>query len=84
MKNVCIDPYDEVVQVMATAISVLNEFKKKGFTSRKAFIEIVQEKCPELNNYDGLNKLGLFWIGRIKEDDFNAKLDAVLESLKAE
>ncbi|WP_156424161.1 hypothetical protein [Myroides odoratus] len=62
------------------AIKILNEFISKGFVERKAFVQVVMEECPELNNYNGTTKLNNFWA--LRDFSINDKLEQVLENLK--
>lgn len=64
MNTYVISPNDERVNKQVKAVWIVNEFKHKGFTTQKKFLEIVHLYYPGLNNYESTRKLALFWLFR--------------------
>lgn len=77
---ITISPINEDIEKKLNSLRILNEFMKKGFVERKAFVQVVMEECPELSGYSGMNKLNNFWASR--DFSINDKLEQVLENLK--
>lgn len=64
------------------SLLLLNEFKRRGFVERKAFVNIVLEKMPHLRTDEGINKLRNFWATR--EFSINEEVELTLDLLKLE
>lgn len=73
---------DEEIAIRAKSLKILSDFRVLGFVTRKSFLTVVMEHCPELNSHDGGNRLVNFWAGR--EFRLNNQLEKVLETLKSE
>lgn len=85
MENtVIIEPVDKEMAVMARAVKVRNDFLKKGFTTRAAFIGVVHDKLPQYREYSKTLLLERFWVSRHREEQTVIALEKVLESLKNE
>ncbi len=83
-KDVLIKPFDYKGHVLANAHRVLQDFKHRGFASRKAFIEVVTSNSDKFTTYDELKQLEGFWHYRCTDYRIIQELENVLESLKAE
>lgn len=70
---------DDIAKKIKT-MKILNDFMKNGFDERKAFVQVVMDECPELNNITGMTKLNNFWA--LRDFSINDKLEQVLENLK--
>lgn len=85
MENtITINPTTDEMRVLAHAVKIRNEFTGKGFASRGAFIQIVQEKLPEYKDYHKVRDLENWWLIRLKDDALNKKLESVIENLRHE
>lgn len=83
-KTIVIVPFDDETSFSAQALYLVNEFKKKGFTDRRAFLQIVSDKLPEYRTVKGQETLRNYWLGRVRQQGVNDHIESVLESLKAE
>jgi hypothetical protein len=77
-------PIDEDMNLLGNAVSILNDFKKKGFNERSAFVELVMDLDPTYKSYENIQKLQNFWAGRVKDKLLNRDLIQVLEKIKNE
>ena len=76
-------PVDEEMKLLATAVKLLNDFKRLGFVKRAAFLETVMDIDHEYKSFDNIQKLNNFWAGRVKDKFLNDDLQLVLDKLKA-
>lgn len=81
-KTICITPADDESEVLVTAVSILNQFKVIGFTSRKSFIETVVDMNKDYHTYDNVEKLRGFWLSRVRDKYLNQDLQIILDKLK--
>lgn len=83
MKNtILIVPVDEEMEVLATAVSILNDYKFQGFSKREAFVEAIMDEDKSYHTFQGMQKLNNFWAGRVKNAQLNIDLVRILENLK--
>lgn len=75
MKTYVIKPKDDRINKQTRNVWVVNEFKHKGFSTQKKFLNIVHLCHPELQNESDVKNLKLFWIFR------NQKFVDLLENL---
>jgi len=64
MKTYVIAPKDQRISKQVRNVWVVNEFKHKGYNTKKKFLNIVHLCCPELNNAEDIKQLNLFWLFR--------------------
>jgi hypothetical protein len=76
-------PVDSEMELLGTAVKILNEFKLMGFTKRDAFVELVLEMDPHYKTFKNMQKLNNFWAGRVKDKFLNSDLEKIIERLKA-
>lgn len=84
MKLIEINPADEEIEVLITAIKVLNDFKCLGFVRREAFVELIMGEDSSYHNLQGMQKLNNFWAGRVKDKILNKDLIRIFDNLKSE
>lgn len=84
MKLIQIQPVDKDIALLANAVRILNDYKRAGFVKRDSFIEVVIEIDPHFNQFHLIQKLYIFWAGRLKDEAINADLEKILEKLKSE
>lgn len=77
-KTIQIDPVDSEIELLGSALQILNDFRKLGFTDRKSFVEYVMDENRVYCNFGGLTKLNNFWGFRIKDPKLNADLIIIL------
>lgn len=75
MKTYVVTPSDGRILKQVRNVWVVNEFKHKGFSSLKKFLNIVHLAHPELCNEIDNKNLKLFWLFR------NQKYVDLLEDL---
>ena len=75
MKTYVITPKDSRISKQTRNVWVVNEFKHKGYSTQKKFLNIVHLTHPELENEIDLKNLKLFWLFR------NQKFVDLLEDL---
>lgn len=73
---------DQDMANRARALVLLNEVKRLGFVERKAFVNVVLEKMPHMDNIHDVNKLRNFWATR--EFSINEEVELVLDLLNLE
>ena len=83
MNLIQIKPVDSEMELLGTAVKILNEFKLMGFTKRDAFVELVLEMDPHYKTFKNMQKLNNFWAGRVKDEFLNSDLEKIIERLKA-
>jgi len=83
-EKICITPIDEEVKLMAESAKIINEFKKRGFITRKAFVGVVADNHKPYVNITAFNKLNTYWAGRVRDAEMNQTLLTILETLKNE
>lgn len=81
-KAICITPADDEMEIMAVSVSLLNEFKVLGFTTRRSFVEMVMGEKTAYHEYEKMKGLEQFWAGRSRDKFLNADLQIVLDKLK--
>lgn len=84
MDIITIQPADKEVKLMLDYVKIINEFRLKGFNTRGAFVNIVHDYLPELQNYKYTQRLTAYWNGRVRDAELNAKLQTVLNKLSHE
>jgi hypothetical protein len=85
MENtISITTSDKTIQTWATALKILDAFKKKGFVRRDVFIETIQSLDPSYMEYSKVKTLQNFWQLRVRDEYVNKDLLKVLEQLNAE
>lgn len=84
MEKVCITPVDESIKVRVDSLNLLNEFKMLGFDTLSGFVGVVQENYDEFKNYNNTKPLLAFWAGRKHCEEFNAKMQSLINQLKNE
>lgn len=85
MKNtISINPIDDEMAVLVTAISILNDYKTAGFVRREAFVELIMGEDTSYHNLQGMQKLNNFWAGRVKDSGLNDDLQRIFENMKTE
>lgn len=82
-KSIVINPVDEEMELLANAVSILNNFKKIGFVKRESFVEMVMDEDNSYHNLQGMQKLNNFWAGRVKDASLNTDLLRIFENLKS-
>ncbi|WP_268846431.1 hypothetical protein [Flavobacterium aestivum] len=83
MKNtILIEPVDEDMALLATAVLILNNFKKIGFVKREYFVELIMDVDKSYHTLPGMQKLNNFWAGRVKDAELNKDLVKIFEGLK--
>lgn len=82
-KSIVINPVDEEMELLANAVSILNNFKKIGFVKRESFVEMVMDEDTSYHNLQGMQKLNNFWAGRVKDAALNTDLIRIFENLKS-
>jgi len=82
-KSIVINPVDEEMELLANAVSILNNFKKIGFVKRESFVEMVMDEDTSYHNFQGMQKLNNFWAGRVKDAALNADLLRIFENVKS-
>lgn len=84
MENIIITPFDSNVKVMAQTVQIINEFKKRGFETRGAFMQVVGDHWPDKLDHKTYDMFGRFWLCRLLDANFVNKMNDVLEQLKEE
>jgi len=82
MNLIEIYPVDDEMNLLATAVKLLNEFKIMGFVRRQGFVELVMDCKPEYQTFENMQKLNNFWAGRVKDKNLNDDLQTVIDKLK--
>ena len=77
-KTITIEPFDEYMESMARSVELLNKFKIYGLTIRKRFISKVIETDPFFASLENIEHLQQFWLGRLRDNNINERLEAVL------
>lgn len=83
MNLIEINPVDEEMRVLATAIKILNDFKRLGFNRRESFVELIMGEDTSYHTLQGMQKLNNFWAGRVKDAELNDDLIKIYDNLKA-
>jgi hypothetical protein len=78
-----ITPVDKDIDLVANSVSILNQFKELGYTTRGGFVDVVQENIEGFAGYRKVTRLFDFWQGRVKNEDLNKQLTALLNTLKS-
>lgn len=84
MKNVCINPFDDGIKMLAVSLKIVNEFKMLGFLKFGAVYEMVIEKYPEYDSKKGYFLLSNYWNVRVKDAKLNELMLGVLDNIKNE
>lgn len=84
MNLIEIKPFDDEMEVLATAIKVLNDYKVLGFVKRESFVELIMNEDKSYHNFPAMQKLNNFWSGRVKDKLLNDDLVRIYEKLKNE
>lgn len=84
IRNICIAPFDEEMEIAAKACFIVNNFRRLGFTSRKSFVQIVMDLNENYRGYKDVELLNRFWVLRVRDIKVNVDLENVLDKLKAE
>ena len=77
---ITIAPFNDEIAKRLNALKILNGFLAMGISERKAFVQVIMDECPELNNLQGMNKLNNFWATR--DFTLNDTLEKILTDLK--
>ena len=77
-------PYDDEMRTAAQAVYLVNAFRQLGFITRRSFMQVVSEKCPEYASIEGYGKLTAYWNSRVRSAEMNAVIESVLDQLKSE
>ncbi|KQS45941.1 hypothetical protein ASG38_15135 [Flavobacterium sp. Leaf359] len=80
-KTITIEPFDEYMESMAKSVELLNKFKIYGLTMRKRFVSKVIETDPFFASLENIDHLQQFWLGRLRDNNINERLEAVLGKL---
>lgn len=83
-QTICIKPADTIVAEWAETLRIINDFKVLGFSTRDAFVNIVQELDPNYKDYRLVKNLQHLWGLRFRSVAVNQDLNKILEQLKAE
>lgn len=76
-------PADAEMEVLITAIKILNDYKAIGFVKREAFVELIMDEDRSYHNFQAMQKLNNFWSGRVKDKELNGDLIRIYENLKS-
>lgn len=83
-KSIIINPVNDEIQVMATAVKLRNDFASMGFQTRGAFINTVQDYMPKYKEYKLAIALERWWASREKNEEINNDLDVIINKLRYE
>jgi hypothetical protein len=84
MKKVCIDVDNNKIATHLESVKILNEFVKKGFDKRAAFIGVVHDLLTNFQTYENTKKLEAFWAMRVDDETLNTQLRGVLYTIENE
>lgn len=75
---------DDEMEISLKALCLVNDFRGKGYTTRRSFLQVISDALPEYCSQDGFNQLTLFWLGRLRKPEMNKDVETVLFRLKGE
>jgi len=84
MNLIEIKPFDDEMEVLVTAIKILNDYKVLGFNKREAFVELIMDEDKSYHTFQAMQKLNNFWSGRVKDKVLNDDLRRIYENLKTQ
>ena len=82
--HITIYPADALMADWGATLKILDGFRKLGFTTPSAFVEVVQSYDPEYKEFKKYQQLQSFWNLRLRNVAVNEDLNKVLENLKTE
>jgi len=79
--KIIIQPQDYTGALMAQQVAIIEEFKANGCLKRGDFINTVLHHSDSWQSYQDLKNLEAYWSYRYKSQEYNTRLEAVLEKI---